>query len=419
MENHPIPQDITGFQFKLIGDMTIKQFAYLAAGIVLGWIAFSMPVYILIKLPLAGFFVLSGVAAAFFPIAGRPLDTMIINYLKDLFNPTRYVYEKAGMKMWFPQVQAQAHDSSHTATTPSQAPNEKLKAYLQSIPQNPQNKFDEKESAFFQSLSSIYQGVDNKQQIMPQQISPVQSQPRIITAIQEGQGNLADKLKIPPPEEKPKEHKEKEGKPAEISNVLSLQKKLAAAKLQEAIERGTAKYDSAHKKVLELEKFLMDIQSQKQSLEGQIQDLQKKLDLQNQNVLIPGMAKPKMESITVRKIPMTMTKSAGLPIVPEFPNLITGIIKDPRGNPLPNILVEIKDNRGNPVRAFKTNIVGQFASATPLANGVFTIFFEDPKASNKFDQIEINVTGEIILPLEIISVDTREELRRSLFEQKN
>lgn len=419
MENHPIPQDITGFQFKLIGDMTIKQFAYLAAGIVLGWIVFAMPVFILIKLPIAGFFVLTGIAAAFFPIAGRPLDTMIINYVKDLFTPTQYVYQKTGMKMWFPQRQPQVQHPISSPAVGSRTSDEKLKTYLQSIPQKPKTKFDEKESAFFQSLSSIYRGVNDKQQIMPQQINPIQSQPRIITAIQQGQEKLADKLKIPLIEEKPEEHKEEEKPSAERSDVLSLKKKLEEAKLQEKIEIGTAKYTAAHQKVLELEKFLRDIGLQKQNLEGQILELQKKLEMQNQNVLIPGMAKPKMQSQTVRKIPMTMAKSAGLPIVPEVPNLITGIIKDPRGNPLPNILVEIKDDRGNPVRAFKTNIVGQFASATPLANGVYTISFEDQKKENKFDFIELKTVGEIILPLEIISVDTREELRRSLFEQKN
>jgi len=419
MENHPIPQDITGFQFKLIGDMTIKQFAYLAAGVVLGWIAFALPVFILIKLPIAGFFVLSGVAAAFFPIAGRPLDTMIINYLKDLFAPTQYVYQKTGMKIWFPDSPPPIHHPVSSPTAGSHAPDEKLKAYLKSIPQKPKTKFDEKETAFFQSLSSIYQGVNDKQQIMPQQISPIQSQPKIITAIQVGQDNLAAKLKIPQTE-KPKEIKEDTDKPQiNISNVLSLQKKLQEAKFQEKIELGTTEYTQTHKKVLELEKILMDTRSQKQNLEGQIQDLQKKLEMQNQNVLVPGMVKPKAESQTVRKIPMAMAKGAGLPIVPEVPNLITGIIKDSRENPLPNILVEIKDDRGNPVRAFKTNIIGQFASATPLANGVYTISFEDPKKENKFEYIEIKAVGEIILPLEIISVDSREELRRSLFEKKN
>ena len=67
------------------------------------------------------------------------------------------------------------------------------------------------------------------------------------------------------------------------------------------------------------------------------------------------------------------------------------------------------------MRAFKTNVLGQFISATPLANGVYTISFEDPKAENKFDTIELRVIDEILMPIEIISLDTREELRRSLF----
>lgn len=110
-----------------------------------------------------------------------------------------------------------------------------------------------------------------------------------------------------------------------------------------------------------------------------------------------------------------MTKSVGLPTTPEFPNIISGIVKDPRGNPLANILVEVKDPQGNAVRAFKTSALGQFASATPLANGDFIIDFEDPRGQNKFDSVSFKAKGEVILPIEVLSVDTREELRRSLF----
>ncbi len=85
-------------------------------------------------------------------------------------------------------------------------------------------------------------------------------------------------------------------------------------------------------------------------------------------------------------------------------------------NPLPNILVEVKDPQGNAVRAFKTNALGQFASATPLTNGNYTIEFDDPKILNKFDKVGFAASGAIILPIEVISVDTREELRRSLFQ---
>ncbi|MBI2031604.1 MAG: PrgI family protein [Candidatus Levybacteria bacterium] len=411
MDNHPIPQDITGFQFKLIGDMTIKQFAYLAGGIVLGWLAFATLPFVLIKVPVAGFFIVSGFAVAFFPIAGRPLDTMVTNYIKALFAPTQYVYRKIGTKIWFPEP----HEVR--AIHPSSSPHtgdEKLKAYLATLSPKPKNKYDERELSFFQSLSA---------HSFPQQAPTVQQQPKIITAIPVKRGLHEEKQNIPPMktqmDQSVQESKPEEKKQSSPSEVLALKKKLQEAKLQEVVERGTAKYESAHKKVLELEKLLNEIQTRKLALENQLQELQKKLDMQNQNIMVPGVVKPKPESQTVKKIPLAMTKGAGIPITPEFPNLVSGVIKDPRGNPLPNILVEIKDNRGNPVRAFKTNIVGQFASATPLVNGVYALSFDDPKGLNKFDQVEINVTGEIMLPLEISSVDTREELRRSLFEQKN
>ncbi|EKD86655.1 MAG: hypothetical protein ACD_37C00201G0001, partial [uncultured bacterium] len=69
----------------------------------------------------------------------------------------------------------------------------------------------------------------------------------------------------------------------------------------------------------------------------------------------------------------------------------------------------------NPVRAFKTNGLGRFASATSLANGKYILIFEDSKGTNKFDSIQIEAIGNPIIPLEVISVDAREELRRSLF----
>ena len=40
MQQHPVPRNVTGFQFKLVGDMTLKQFGYLAGGVVMGYIAF-------------------------------------------------------------------------------------------------------------------------------------------------------------------------------------------------------------------------------------------------------------------------------------------------------------------------------------------------------------------------------------------
>ena len=106
---------------------------------------------------------------------------------------------------------------------------------------------------------------------------------------------------------------------------------------------------------------------------------------------------------------------APAPTLEEEPNLIKGVVKDPRGNPIQNILVEVKDDEDNPVRAFKTNNLGVFASATSLANGHYTIVLEDPKLVHKFDTLSINATGAPITTLEVTSIDPREELRRELF----
>src|SRR5258706_7298895 len=97
IEGHPIPQDITGFQFRLIGDMTIKQFAYLAVGLVFGWIFFQAPpVPFLVKVLLAAIPVLTGVIFAFVPFQGIGADTLILLFFKALIRPNQYVYNKTG-----------------------------------------------------------------------------------------------------------------------------------------------------------------------------------------------------------------------------------------------------------------------------------------------------------------------------------
>ncbi len=101
----------------------------------------------------------------------------------------------------------------------------------------------------------------------------------------------------------------------------------------------------------------------------------------------------------------------------EVPNMIGGSIVDPRQNPLPHILVEITDSQGNPVRAFKTGAEGQFATATPLSPGQYTLTCEDPEGKQRFAPISLTIDNSVQKPLMISSTDDREELRKSLFSQ--
>ena len=399
MENHPIPQDITGFQFKLIGDMTVKQFGYLAVGVFLGWVMFISPLYSIIKLPIAALFVGLGAALAFLPIEGRPMDVMIGNFFKAVFSPTQYVYKKDGGEVF---------SGKPIDKKPGETSETQLKNFLNAIPQH-KNSLDKKEMVFFQSLNELSK--------TPAQVAP--ANPAFVPAHVLANAVPQKKAQTQQPQaiKNPLvggEYTENLQKTAEL-----LEKELKDAQAKEAAEPqvDSSEYLAAHQKVLELQKSFSDLSMQKQQLEEKLVDLQKKMQTQGTSFYSPSVATPDAprETKFARSIPQSMAKSVGLPIASEFPNVITGIIKDPRGNPLPNILVEVKDGQGNAVRAFKTNALGQFASATPLSNGDYTIEFEDSQNQNRFDAIAFKATGEILLPIEIISVDDREDLRRSLF----
>ncbi len=94
MEQHPIPRQITSFEFKLIGFMTLKQFLYLVIFAPIGYIAYSLfPIPILNII--IGIVVGSiGIALAFIPINDRPLDVWIRNFWKRINSPTQYFFHK-------------------------------------------------------------------------------------------------------------------------------------------------------------------------------------------------------------------------------------------------------------------------------------------------------------------------------------
>lgn len=432
MENHPIPQDVTGFQFKLIGDMTVKQFAYIAVGSVLAFVFFYAPMTPFIKIPIGVLFGIVGAALAFLPIEGRPADAMIGYFIKALVTPNQYAYHKLGGSIalfTIPSMRATSHVPAKRQATPvvDEDKAQRLQEYLQSVQKPTSSHLDVREEEFLQHVGTP----------MPSpQPAPSQYQPK-----------KADALLTP---------KEMEEQEANLAlQAASVKYALNEAKDHEAKEKDAAKAHSSHEQVVELEKKLQNLLAQKDQVEKELQALKgerlahttsatppqtQPLPSQEAEQLAQQVAqqlsssqpqqaaalKPVAPAVkpppptpspspTIRKIPADMAKSIGLPRMPEVPNLIVGIVKDPRDNVLQNILVEVRDKDGTPARAFRTNSLGQFASATPLTNGTYTIEFEDPKGQHRFDVVELVANGEVILPLEITSHDEREELRKALF----
>jgi hypothetical protein len=408
MENHPIPQDVTGFQFKLIGNMTIKQFAYLATGIVLAWALYQLPIYFLLKFPFCAFFAILGIGLAYYPISGRPMDVMIGNYIKAFFRPTEFIYEKTGGKIYFSnKTQFTIEKNTKQYKNDSNQPQQnKLRAYLAALNAKQTNKLDEKENKFLASVSSIATGEQStKTPTTVVEKKPITSQPAI---------NQPGPSPIHKPNISPTIDRSLAGQAVYIQRINNAARQMTPsemASLQKISRLSNAPIEfnvsnkpqepSGDKKAMPPRQPPTDTAyAIKRSDDDEIK---------KQKSFKPHIS---WGQIKTSKPPQ---KQIDRTIDSDTPNLITGITKDARGNSLTNILVEVRDKDGNPVRAFKTNPLGKFASATPLTNGAYTVEFEDPRAQNKFEKITINAVGKAMQPIEAISVDTREELRRSLF----
>lgn len=103
MEQHPVPRQITTFEFKLIGFMTLKQFLYLVVFVPTGFVLWKIIPIPLIRELFAVISVLVGVALAFVPVNDRPLDVWARNFVNRLTSPTQYAYQKNNPPLYFLQ----------------------------------------------------------------------------------------------------------------------------------------------------------------------------------------------------------------------------------------------------------------------------------------------------------------------------
>ncbi len=280
MEQHPVPQHISGYEFRLIGDMTLKQFGGLALGAILALICWSLPITIFFKYPLIALFVFLGIGLAFMPINEQPLDRWIINFLKSIYSPTQFIFKKTEVPLEVLERPVAPRSSTALKIIPSDR--KKLKEYLRTIPSASVSPFEEAAEKDLQRIISLFE----EEIVPPQAIKKPQS------------------IKIPKIEKEPR----------------------------------------------------------------------------------PSIA-PKFEP----ELPM--------PSKPTVPNILVGMILTNQGKILTDAIVEIRDKESFPVRALKTNKLGQFRIATPLRSEIYELEIE--KEGHKFDIIKFEAKGEVIEPLEI------------------
>jgi len=89
MDQHPVPQQISSYQFRLVGDMTLKQFLELAGGALVGLLFYASSLPGIIKWPLIIISVLFGAALAFLPLEDRPLEIWVLAFFVSISSSMR------------------------------------------------------------------------------------------------------------------------------------------------------------------------------------------------------------------------------------------------------------------------------------------------------------------------------------------
>lgn len=350
MEQHPVPQNVTTFQFRLIGDMTLKQFGYLAGGAILSYVSYKLPLPLFLNWPLAILFALGGFGFAFVPVEERPMDVWVLSFFKSIYSPTQYVWKKN-----VPAPQAPAVEPPPLAAPPARSDILNTLFVPQDAPlaqQKPAGPFD--------WIARLFVPAPRSGPLPADQPAKVDFTPpptvRARQDVRAAEPPQPQAQPVPPPAPIPS---------GPLPRVESPQ-----------VEAGTY-------------------------------------------VATPAShAGPSVRIITPDR-----AVKAGLPRLTTFPNVVTGIVKDGDQNLLPAVLVTVKDKEGVPLRALKTNRLGQFAASTPLPNGTYLVEIEDPRLRYTFDRAQITLNGSIVPAIEIFAKSqkeiTRAKLEKELFGNQN
>jgi hypothetical protein len=171
-QQHQVPQQISSYQFRLVGDMTLKQFFQVAGGAIVALIIYSSSLPGYVRWPLIIVSVLMGAALAFFPIQDRPLEKWIFSFFKSIYSPTMFVWKKdASPKDYFlpeksnlPQISIQGVAPTSPQTTTPTATNTEHQHVV-----SPQ--LEEKEKEFLSKVTQHFSNSDAPATLPRQQLN--------------------------------------------------------------------------------------------------------------------------------------------------------------------------------------------------------------------------------------------------------
>lgn len=494
-KQHPVPQNIMDVEFKIIGELTMRQFFYMMIFGGLAYASFVGARESFLRWPLVFLFVSLGLALAFLPYEERGLDQWIINFFRAIYMPNQRIWKKlpeifadiptANMDMLKQEMITLAPTSSRrkleqfldqqgttltvdpldipeteynkkirvafapvmTATPVAAPPVEAPEVFAPPAPQTQPIPVEEPETENLpqeaqQSKQETKQQKDEKQERNEQ--TKVKEQPQAQApkplpqprAQQPAQDHDLDLTPITPDQHSGRKFTSLLPEQGEIVLPIRGEKVLQTSEQQEieedieekaeqlkqllsqirGSEEGAEVLERAAEKVAEEEKVEQP-QQQEESMErpeevkAQVEESQKEATKKMESLQAKIFARKKAESPNKPEPQLIRSDRhiVGKGDIEEEnvnsniqPNIISGTIMDDRGKGLEGIVLIIKNAKGEPVRALKSDKIGKFSISTPLSNGNYSVEInKSNKTDLSFDIIKVEAKGFKIAPVKI------------------
>ena len=303
-QNHPIPQEISSYQFRLVGDMTLKQFFQLAGGLLISLLFYSSNLPVFIKWPAILIFASLGAALAFLPYEDRPLGEWIILFFKATYSPTLFDWKPIANVKYFASEDGKTSTPTPGDIVIDQALN-KSEPFLK--------KLEDAEKSF---LSRIMRALSGKTIPAPKPAPQQEQKP-----VQKPATPQASTQKPQPT------------KPFSAKDLLD-KRKISQDRInipkQNLVSVDSSK-NGAQKRVVEEQGIIFE----KPKIQG----------------VSPVILGSKVTSATEA----TFSNEASPPSPPTTVNTVAGQTLGVKGEIVEGAILEMKDMQGKPVRAVKTN----------------------------------------------------------------
>jgi hypothetical protein len=406
MEEHAVPQNITSYQFHLIGNMTIKQFLILLVGVVIGFLLYTTNLPAFIKWPVV--FLVGGtvIGMAFVPYEDRSLDQWFVNFIKAIYHPTQYFWKRAAILPGYFSYNPRADASSRYAGPPidlSKYRSQQVTQYLSTLHPtstlpalDPLDLFSATASTNMSSLfnsvapaSGVTPGKDTKVITKPS----LHVQPRRLGGVEVFRGVSSSQTVsfMPTPAQAAGDNQlDVFRQPGMVRNQTDNLAQVPSDSTRLAIHH-EAMVAPSEKTVISTGLEL-----------GATEDPLSTATEEKVAAAYVSPAEINTMDVLTTPMPAVFNKDLPFPSLPTQNNILIGMVHNQQHAIVPGAIVEILDSEHNTVRAMKTNNLGQFYISTALKPGSYFVATE--KDDLRFPTYVVEANNSVLLPIDISAV---------------